>query len=357
MQVTAAAEKMTAVLARIEPLDEEAMAAARERQGRLTKPPGSLGRLEALSVQVAGIRRQAAPSVAAKAIVTMVADHGVVAEGVSAYPQEVTAQMVRNFLAGGAAVSVLARHVGARVVVVDMGVAAEPALGPGLVQCRIGWGTRNLSRGPAMSREQSLAALEAGIDVITGEVDEGLDLVGLGDMGIANTTPSSAIAAAIIGCPARVVTGPGTGVSGDALERKVSAVRRALAVNRPRREDPIDVLAKVGGFEIGGLAGAILAAAANRIPVVLDGFIAGAAALLAVSLEPRARAYLIASHQSAEPGHKLVLEYLGLRPLLNLELRLGEGTGAALGLSLVEAAVKLLSEMATFESAGVSRPL
>jgi len=295
------------------------------------------------------------PAVGAKAILTMAGDHGVVVEGVSAYPQEVTAQMVRNFLAGGAAVNVLARHVGARVVVVDMGVAGDLEVSPRLVQCKIARGTNNLSRGPAMSGEQARAALEAGIDVVAGEVEKGLDLLGVGDMGIGNTTASSAIAAAVLRCPARQVIGRGTGVSDAALERKVAVIERALAVNQPRADDAMDVLAKVGGFEIGGMAGAILAAAANQAPVVLDGFIAGAAALLAVGIEPRAGAYLIASHQSVEPGHKLILRHLRLRPLLNLELRLGEGTGAALGMSLVEAAVKLLSDMATFESAAVSR--
>jgi nicotinate-nucleotide--dimethylbenzimidazole phosphoribosyltransferase len=338
------------------------MAQARRRQDSLTKPRGSLGRLEELSVQVAGITGQAIPSagsgqgprLAHKVIVTMAGDHGVVAEGVSLYPQEVTPQMVFNFLRGGAGINVLARHIGARVVVVDIGVAAPLGPHPGLLSRKVAFGTRNMARGPALSREEAWKAIEVGLGVVEEESARGLDIVGTGDMGIGNTTPSAAIAAVFTGQPVARVTGRGTGLDDARLSQKVSVIERALQINRPDPKDPLEVLAKVGGLEIGGLAGVMLGAAARRIPVVIDGFISGAAALIAVALCPQLKGYLIAAHLSSEPGHRLVLEHLGLKPLLNLEMRLGEGTGAALGISLVEAATKLLAEMATFTEAGVS---
>ena len=354
------------VLRSIREPDQEARRRARERQGQLTKPPGSLGRLEELSVQLAGIQRTPRPKVARKAILTMAGDHGVVAEGVSAYPQEVTAQMVRNFLAGGAAVNVLAAHVGARVVVADLGVAADlsglaagpagsaGATAPRLVRRKVGPGTRNLARGPAMSREEALRSLEAGIEVLAEEAERGLDIVGLGEMGIGNTTPAAAITAVMTGTPVPQVTGRGTGLDDEALRRKISVIEAALAVNRPDPRDALGVLAAVGGFEIGGMAGAMLAAAARSIPVVVDGFICAAAALLACGLAPGVREYLIASHQSVEVGHQAILRHLALQPIFNLDLRLGEGTGAALGIGLVEAAARILEEMATFGQAGVS---
>ena len=357
------------VLRSIREPDQEARRQARERQGQLTKPPGSLGRLEELSVQLAGIQRTPRPKVARKAILTMAGDHGVVAEGVSAYPQEVTAQMVRNFLSGGAAVNVLAAHVGARVVVVDLGVAADlsglaglaagpagsaGATAPRLVLRKVAPGTRNLARGPAMSREEALRSLEAGIEVLAEEAERGLDIVGLGEMGIGNTTPAAAITAVMTGTPVPQVTGRGTGLDDEALRRKISVIEAALAVNRPDPRDALGVLAAVGGFEIGGMAGAMLAAAARSIPVVVDGFICAAAALIACGLEPGVREYLIASHQSVEVGHQAILRHLALQPIFNLDLRLGEGTGAALGIGLVEAAARILEEMATFGQAGVS---
>ena len=346
------------VIEQIPPLDEAAMAAARARQDSLTKPRGSLGRLEELSITLAGITASPAPELSHKAIVTMAADHGVAASGVSAYPQAVTAQMVRNFIAGGAAISVLAGHIGARVIVVDMGVAADvdvPAGAP-LVVRKVAYGTADISHGPAMSAEQAVEAIEAGIDVLAAEAAKGLQMVATGDMGIANTTPSSAIAAAITGRSPCEVTGRGTGIDDAALEHKIAVVQRALEVNRPDRSDGLDVLAKVGGFEIGGLAGVTIAAAARRIPVVIDGFISGAAALIATTLAPAARHYLIASHLSAESGHRIVLDSLGCEPLLRLDMRLGEGTGAALAMSIVEAAAKILTQMASFAEAGVSGP-
>ena len=342
------------LITKIAPLDEAAMTAAQARQNVLTKPQGSLGRLESLSVQLAGITGDPQPKMQHKVILTMAGDHGVVAEGVSAYPQEVTPQMVANFLGGGAAINVLARHIEGRVVVVDMGVAAQMEPHPDLVDKKVAPGTENIARGPAMSGEQAVQALLAGAEVVEAEIDRGLDILGTGDMGIGNTTPSAAIAAAITGHSPAEVVGRGTGVDDAGLSRKIVAVQRALTVNRPDPADALDVLTKVGGYEIGGLAGAMLAAAAHRRPVVVDGFISTAAAMIAVGLAPQARSYLIPAHRSQERGHRLMLAWLGLEPLLDLDLRLGEGTGAAFGISLAEAACKILSEMATFGEAGVS---
>jgi nicotinate-nucleotide--dimethylbenzimidazole phosphoribosyltransferase len=342
------------LISRISPLDQPAMDAARARQDLLTKPQGSLGRLETLSVQAAGITGDPLPKIRHKVVTVMAGDHGVVAEGVSAFPQDVTSQMVENFLRGGAAINVLSRHVGARVVVVDMGVAADLPPHPDLMIKKIAHGTANIARGPAMSREQAIQAVLAGADVVDAELERGLDILATGDMGIGNTTPSAAIAAALTGNPAAEIVGRGTGVDDAGLQRKVLAVLRALDVNQPDPRDGLDVLAKLGGFEIGGLAGAILTAAANRRPVVIDGFISTAAAMIAVSLAPQVRDYLIAAHTSQELGHHRMMEWLGVKPLLDLQMRLGEGTGAALAMSLVEAACKILSEMATFGEAGIS---
>jgi len=345
---------LNSLISAIGPLDTAAMAAARSRQDMLTKPQGSLGRLEALSIQLAGITGQALPRLTHKVIVTMAGDHGVVAEGVAAFPQEVTPQMVYNFLRGGAAINVLARHVGARIVVVDMGVAADLEPHPDLVNKKIAPGTQNIARGPAMSRQQAEQCLLAGADVVEAEIKRGLDVLGTGDMGIGNTTPSAAIAAAMTGRSAAEVVGRGAGVDDAGLALKIAAVQRALMINRPDPNDALDVLAKVGGFEIGGLAGAMLAAAAHRRPVIVDGFISTAAAMIAVGLAPQLRAYLISAHRSQERGHQAMLAWLGLSPLVDLDMRLGEGTGAALGISLAEAACKILAEMATFSEAGVS---
>ena len=347
--------RLSEIVSQIQPPDESAMAQARARQDGLTKPPGSLGRLETLSIQLAGILGESCPTIQHKVIVTMAGDHGVVAEGVSAYPQEVTAQMVANFVRGGAAINVLARHVGARVVVVDMGVAADVSMYPEVVVKKIAPGTGNIALGPAMSREQAMCALIAGAEVVESEIEQGLDILGVGDMGIGNTTPSAAIAAAMTGHAPAEVVGRGTGLDDAGLARKVAVVEKALAMNRPDPTDTLDVLAKVGGHEIGGMAGAMLAAAAHRRPVVVDGFISTAAAMIAVGLAPQLRPYLIASHRSQERGHGVMLEWLGLQPLLDLDLRLGEGTGAALGIFLAEAACKVLREMAPFEEAGVSK--
>ncbi len=321
---------------------------------QLTKPPGSLGRLEELARRLAEISGKCPPGIRHPVIFTLAGDHGVVEAGVSAYPQIVTAQMVENFLRGGAAVNVLARHVGARVVVADLGVASPLPDHALLRKHKIGAGTANMTRVPAMSREQALAAIETGIALVEGERPLGLDVVATGEMGIGNTTAASAMTAAFTGAPAEAVVGLGTGVDEEGRKRKIAAVARALEVNRPDPKDGLDVLTKVGGFEIAGLVGVILAAATHRIPVFVDGFIAGAAALTAVSIKPEARGYLLASHRSTEPGHRHVLEALGLEPYLDLRMRLGEGTGAALCIGLAQAAVRLLTEMATFKSAGVS---
>jgi nicotinate-nucleotide--dimethylbenzimidazole phosphoribosyltransferase len=342
------------IIANIQPLDEAVMRAARARQDTLTKPPGSLGRLEELSVQLAGIKADPFPSVKRKAIIVMAADHGVALEGVSAYPSDVTAQMVLNFLRGGAAINVLARQAEARVTVVDIGVAAEFNSMPGLVQHKIMQGTRNLAQGPAMTREEAEQALQVGVDVFNDEVRRGLDIVATGDMGIGNTTPSSAIVAAITGLSVSQVVGRGTGIDDQGLERKIRVIEQALAVNQPNANDPMDVLHKVGGLEIAGLAGVMIAAASQRIPVVVDGFISTAAAMIAVSLAPRVRDYMISAHQSVEIGHQAMLKHLNLNPLLDLNLRLGEGTGAVLAFHLIEASARILCEMATFDEAGVS---
>jgi len=327
---------------------------AQARMDNKTKPRGSLGRLEELACRLASIYGTPDPALPDKAVVVMAADHGSGEEGVSAYPQEVTVQMVRNFAAGGAAINVLARLQQARVIVVDMGTKAPL---DGLAQVRshrLGAGTANFTRGPAMSREVAVRALEFGIALATELHETGVGLLAVGEMGIANTTAASAITAAFLGQSPEQVTGRGTGVDDDRLRRKVWAVGRALAVNRPNAADPLDVSAKVGGFEIAGLAGVILGAAARKVPVVLDGFITGAAALVAVGLCPAAREYLIASHRSTEPGHAFILRHLDLRPLLDLDMRLGEGTGAVLALNLADASLRLLREMATFEAAGVT---
>jgi nicotinate-nucleotide--dimethylbenzimidazole phosphoribosyltransferase len=320
----------------------------------LTKPPGSLGRLEEIALRLACLRG-AAPRVERPVVFTFAADHGVVAEGVSAYPQIVTAQMVENFVRGGAAINVLARQAGARVVIADFGVAGPLIAAHGLVSGPIAAGTANMARGPAMTAGQAVLAIERGAALADEALDAGADLLATGEMGIGNTTAAAAITAATTGAPPAAVTGRGTGVDDATWRRKVEVVERALAVNRPDAGDGLDVLAKVGGFEIAGLVGVILAGAARRVPVVLDGFISTAAALVAVTLAPQACAALFAAHRSAEPGHARALAHLGLTPYLDLALRLGEGTGAALFIHLARAAALVYSEMATFKSAGVSQ--
>ena len=330
------------------------LAQAQARLDRLTKPIGSLGRLEELAARYVMITGEMKPKVPRGAVFTFAADHGVTVEGVSAYPSAVTPQMVLNFLRGGAGVNVLARHVGIDVRVVDIGVAFDFEAAPGLIRKKVMPGTKNLLVESAMSTTQAEQAIQVGIELAAEAAQEGIGLIGTGEMGIGNTTASSAIAAVMTGRPAFEVTGRGTGIDDASHVHKIDVIQRALAFHRPDSTHVMEVLAKVGGLEIGGLAGLMLGAAAARIPVVLDGFIAGAAALIAVGLQPRCKDYLIASHRSVERGHQAILDHLGLKPLFDLDLRLGEGTGACLGMSLVFAAIKILTEMATFDEAGVS---
>ncbi len=348
-------EIIEATVARVQDLDREAMREARERQEQLTKPRGSLGVLEEISVQLAGIYGDPRPLPGPKAVIVMAADHGVVEEGVSLYPPEVTAQMVLNFLAGGAAINVLSRYAGAEVRVVDVGVRSEVE-GEGLVVRKVKAGTDNMALGPAMSREEALAALEVGMEVAEDVVAGGAKVLAAGEMGIGNTTAASAVTACLCGVDPGEVTGRGTGLDDAGLERKVEVVRRALEVNRPDPSDPLDVLARVGGLEIAGIAGVMLAATAARRPVLVDGFISAAGALVAAGLQPKAVHYMLASHLSVEKGHAVILKKLGLHPIIRANMRLGEGTGAALAFFIVDAAMKILDEMATFKEAGVSGP-
>ncbi len=338
----------------VPPLNRKTMEQARRRLDTLTKPSGSLGRLEEIAVWLAGVTGKARQRLPTKTVILMAGDHGVVQEGVSAYPQSATAQMVANFLRGGAAINSLARRAGAHVVVVDIGVAGDLAPHPDLKQKKIARGTGNIAKGPAMTREQAMAAIQAGVDVVEEQLRQGVDLLATGDMGIGNTTPSSAITAVLTGRAPRQVTGRGTGIDDAALMRKVAVIERALAVNQPDPDDPLDVLAKLGGYEIAGLVGVILRGAAERIPIIMDGFISGAAALVAARLCPRALEYLLAAHCSVEPGHRAILQTLELEPLLSIGLRLGEGTGAVLAMHLVDDALAVMDEMATFEEAGVA---
>jgi nicotinate-nucleotide--dimethylbenzimidazole phosphoribosyltransferase len=347
---------------RIAPLDERAMTAARVHLDRLTKPPGSLGRLEEIVVQVAGISGEPRPPLGRRAIVVAAGDHGVTRQGVSAYPSSVTPQMIANFVAGGAAINALASTVGADIVVLDVGVAGRiPRVAPSgrggrLITRRIADGTADMTEAAAMTPEQAQQAMLAGAAVVDELIEDGLDVLGLGEMGIGNTTAASALVAALTGLPADDVTGPGTGLDDAGRARKVATIEVALRRHHRSIADPLGALAAVGGLEIAALVGAMLAAAAAQVPVVLDGFITGAAALVAARLRPEITARCIASHRSVEPGHAIVLHELGLRPLLDLDLRLGEGTGAALGIGLLASAVAMRDGMATFQGAGVDGP-
>lgn len=347
-------DRIKKVTANISGIDPAITKNAQERLDSLTKPLGSLGRLEELARQICGITGKENPILRNKVIFTLASDHGVSDEGVSAFPKEVTTQMVYNFLSGGAGINVLANHVGARVVVVDMGVLSDFKSVPQLVIKKINYGTKNMAKGPAMTRDEAVNSITAGIEIFENEFKKGIDIIGTGDMGIGNTTSASAITASLTKAPVREVTGRGTGLDEKALEKKIRVIERALSVNKPDESDAIDVLSKVGGFEIGGLAGIILASASRKIPVVIDGFISGAAALIAFHIEPKVKDYMIAGHRSVETGHKVILEHIGLKPLLDLDLRLGEGTGAALAIGLADAAIKILTQMATFKAAGVS---
>lgn len=337
-------------------LDSAIMEKVQKRLDNLTKPQGSLGRLEELAKHITGITGKESPTLKHKVIFTLAADHGVTEEGVSAYPKEVTPQMVYNFLRGGAGINVLAKQVNARVVIVDIGVDGQLS-GNGYKSCKINMGTRNFAKGPAMSRADAIKSIETGIRLVEEEISNGLDIIGTGDMGIGNTTVSSAITAVFTDCKVEDVTGYGTGINEATWSKKVESIKKGIALNKPDASDPIDVLAKVGGYEIGGIAGLILGAARHRITVVIDGFISGAGALIATKLAPQAKDFIIASHCSQERGHKYALSYMDLKPFLDLNLRLGEGTGAALAMSLCESAVRILNEMATFGEASVSEKI
>lgn len=344
--------KLQTTLTRIKAVSLSRMEEVQARIDCQTKPQGSLGRLEEVACRyVAATGRQ---TIRKKTIFTFAGDHGVVAEGVSAFPKEVTTQMVLNFLAGGAGINALARHAGAEVLVVDMGVDHDFGQLEGLLDRKVAYGTANLAEGPAMSREQAVQCLEAGIELAATCAQQDVDLVGTGDMGIANTTPSAAIVAAFTGVAPERVTFRGTGIDDSALAKKLAVITKSLSLNRPDPHDPVDVLAKVGGFEIGGIAGLILGCAAEGIPVVVDGFISTAGALIACELHPHVRDYLFSAHRSVEIGHAIMLERLDLEPLLDLRMRLGEGTGAALGMTLVEASLRALREIKTFAEAGVT---
>ncbi len=344
-------------ISEIETQDAAVRAQAHKRLESLTMPYWALGRLLDLAEDLAGMTRSLHPPVARKTIFTMAGDHGVVAEGISKYPQEVTQQMVANFVAGGAAINALARQAGASVVVVDMGVATDLShlfAADKILSRRVGPGTKNMARGPAMSRAEAVSAVENGINIALDAADT-VDVFGTGEMGIGNTTPSSAIVATFSGRSAGEVTGHGTGINEEQFAHKIRVVEQCLQVNKPNPKDGLDVLSKVGGFEIGGIAGLILGAASLKKPVVIDGFISTAGALVACALCPTAREYMIAAHRSVEQGHRVALEVLGKQPLIDLDLRLGEGTGAALAMNFVEAAARILTEVATFDEASVSK--
>lgn len=348
--------RLSEALAAINPPDPEAVAAARELQSRLTKPAGSLGRLEELATQLAGLAGRCPPPIPTRAAVAIFAgDHGVHAQGVTPWPQEVTAQMVANFVSGGAVANAFARQVGATVTVIDVGVAHPlHATAERLWLRRLRAGTADLSQGPAMSRDEAIAAIEVGLSVAVELVADGYDCLITGDMGIANTTPAAALIAAFTGASAAEVTGRGTGIDDDTLARKTAVVAAALELHRPDRADPIGVLAAVGGLEHAAIAGLILGAAALRVPVILDGVIAGSAALAAAALAPDVLGAVVAGHRSVEPGATVALAQLGLEPLVDLGLRLGEGTGALLALPIVASAARVLHDVATFDSAGIA---
>lgn len=351
--------QLNTILSNINSVNGKFIEQAQKRLDSLTKPQGSLGRLEEFAKQLVSITEDPMPALDKKAVFTFAGDHGVADEGVSAFPRAVTPQMVLNFLNGGAGINVLARHAGADVVVVDIGVdfdfgnAVARNDVPLLIK-KIVPGTRNMRRGPAMTRDEAERCIDVGIELAAEYAGRGYRMFGTGDMGIANTTPSSAICAVLTGRSVEEITGRGTGINDAVWSHKVQVIRDSISVNRPDPSDAVDVLSKVGGAEIGGIAGLILGAAANRVPVVVDGFISTAGALIAYCIEPRTRDYMFSAHMSQEVGHRAMLEKMGLRPVLDLDLRLGEGTGAALAMLIIEAGLKIYKEMATFGEAGVS---
>ena len=345
--------KLTDYIAEVKPASRDVVEEVQRRLDNQTKPRGSLGKLEDLCMVMAMAQKTPHPKYQRKIIFTMAADHGVVEEGVSAYPQSVTAQMVLNFLAGGAGVNVLAKHCGAEVVVVDMGVASD-VKAEGYMNKKIGYGTENFTKGPAMTREQAEKSILTGIELA---LDYEYDLLGTGDMGIGNTTPSSAVGAVLTGASVEEITGYGTGISEEGWRRKVEVIKKGIELNGPDKSDPVDVLSKVGGFEIGGIAGLVIGSALRNRVCVVDGFISTAGALIAVSLCPSAKDYIVLSHRSAEKGHYVFYSHIGKEPVLDLGLRLGEGTGSALAMEIIDAAMHLYYEMATFDDAGVDRKI
>lgn len=345
-------EQLTQYLNEIVAPDEHYAQLAREHSDGLTKPPGSLGRLEQLTAQLAAITGQLWPDLSKRAVIVMAGDHGVCEEGVSAFPQSVTPQMVTNFLHGGAAVNVLAEGASAEVVCVDVGVATDIEH-PNLVVSKVKYGTDNMSKGAAMSREEAVQAIAVGIQVVEQQIAQGIRMFATGEMGIGNTTPSAAIVSVITGLSAEVVSGRGTGITDDMLQHKCNVIEKSIAVNKPNSDDPLDILSKIGGLEIAGLVGVMIGAAKHHCPVVIDGYISTAAALIASKLNDHITSYMIASHQSQEPGHIHALQYIGLSPMIQLDLRVGEGTGAVLCFHFVDAALQLMQKMATFASAGV----
>jgi nicotinate-nucleotide--dimethylbenzimidazole phosphoribosyltransferase len=351
--------KLNEILEGIKPVDQEWIQKAQDRTSQLVMPTRALGRLHEISEQLCGIQETLEPSINHKAILVMAGDHGVVEEGVSAYPQEVTPAMVQTFLAGGAGINAISRQVGADVWVVDMGVIADVDTtglkgADRLIVRKIANGTANFTKGPAMSRQDAETAVVTGFQQAVKLFEQGVDILGTGDMGIGNTTPSAAIGVVLAGASAEKMVGRGTGVDDAGLARKRDVVRRGIELNQPAPDNGLDVLAKVGGFEIGGIAGTILAAAFHRRAVVVDGFISTAGALIAHALCPTVKDYLFAGHFSEEPGHRIMLQHLGLKPILDLGMRLGEGTGAALAMSVMEGAVRMFKEVLTFEEAGVA---
>ena len=339
---------------KIPAINESKRAEAAERQNLLTKPTGSLGRLEELSIDIAGMTGMIAPELKKRTVFLMAADHGITREGVSPYPAEVTPQMVMNFLNHGAAINVLTKQSHSDVLIVDVGVNYDFPDLPGLIKRKVAYGTANMLYEPAMTREQAEDALQTGIDVLNDAAVKGLEMAATGEMGIGNTTASAAVTAVLCERKPAEVTGRGTGLDDKGLERKVAIIEKILDARRPDPEDPMDILCKIGGLEIAAMAGVSIAAASRRIPLVMDGLISTAAAALADELVPGVRNYLIAGHLSPEAGHRFLLEKLGKFPLLQLDMRVGEGTGAALAFNLIDAADNILRDMATFESAGVS---
>jgi nicotinate-nucleotide--dimethylbenzimidazole phosphoribosyltransferase len=345
---------MREILSRITEVKAEFYEYAQKRLDNLTKPLGSLGRLEEFARRLVAITENKIPELDKKVIFTFAGDHGVSEEGISAYPKEVTRQMIFNFINGGAGINVLAGHAGAEVAVVDIGVDYDFGSITGLISKKITSGTKNIRNGSAMTRDEAIKCINIGVELANEYSKKGYKIFGTGDMGIGNTTSASAISAVLTARPVSEVTGRGTGISDDALAKKIKVIEDAIKINKPDAKDPIDVLSKVGGAEIGGIAGLIIGSALNKIPVVVDGFISTAGALIAYCLEPKTKDYMFAAHNSVEKGHRVILEKIGLKPILDLDLRLGEGTGAALAMLMIEAGLKIYKEMATFGEAGVS---